>query len=137
MTSPARLAHVALATPDATALASTFVTALGGSLEGEELLDAGALRVVFVRVGDVLFELLEPRTPEHTVAKFLARRGPGLHHVSLEVPDAGAALAHARAAGVEPVDAAPRPGAHGSRVAFLHPRSLGGVLIEFTERGRD
>lgn len=128
-----KLAHVAIATPDAAAMAAMFASALGGTLAGEELLDGGALRVVFVRVGAVMFELLEPRSPDHTVAKFLEKRGAGLHHVSLEVPDVAAALVQARAAGVQPVDAAPRAGAHGTRVAFLHPRSLGGVLIELSQ----
>lgn len=128
-----RLAHIAIATPDADELAATFVAALGGAPAGEELLDGGGLRVVFVRVGEVTFELLEPRSPDHTVAKFLEKRGPGLHHVSLEVPDAAAALARARAAGARLVDAAPRPGAHGTRVAFLHPTSFGGVLVEVSE----
>lgn len=134
MTAP-RLAHIAIATPDATRLAGTLVAALGGAPAGEELLDGGALRVVFVRVGEVTFELLEPRDAGHTVAKFLEKRGAGLHHVSLEVADVGAALAAARAAGAEAVDQAPRPGAHGTRVAFLHPRSLGGVLIELSQPG--
>lgn len=137
MSGEARLAHVAIATPDATAMASTFVTALGGALAGEEMLDGGALRVVFVRVGSVVFELLEPRSADHTVAKYLEKRGPGLHHVSLEVADVAAALDRARAAGVQPIDAVPRPGAHGMRVAFLHPRSLGGVLLELSQPGRD
>ena len=134
--SETRLAHVAIATPDATALSATLVAALGGENAGEEWLDGGGLRVVFVRVGAVMFELLEPRSADHTVAKFIAKRGAGLHHVSLEVADAAAALERAREAGVEPVDAAPRPGANGSRVVFLHPRSLGGVLLEFSEPGQ-
>ena len=137
MSKPVSLAHVAIATPDATAMARALVTALGGALAGEELLDGGALRVVFVQVGSVVFELLEPRSADHTVAKYLEKRGPGLHHVSLEVPDVAAALDRARAAGVQPIDAAPRAGAHGSRVAFLHPRTLGGVLIELSQLGRE
>jgi len=131
----AALAHVAVATPDADSLAGTLAAALGGVRTGEVTLDGGALRVVFVRVGAVLFELLEPKSKEHTVASYLERRGPGLHHVSLEVPDVAAALARARAAGAELVDESPREGAHGTRVAFLHPRSLGGVLIELSESG--
>jgi methylmalonyl-CoA epimerase len=129
----AALAHVAIATEDADALAMTLATALGGERAGEETIDGGGLRVVFVKVGQVLFELLEPRSDAHTVAKFLAKRGAGLHHVSLEVPDVAAALERARAAGVKLVDESPRAGAHGSRVAFLHPASLGGVLLELSE----
>ena len=86
--------------------------------------------------GPVTLELLEPRSTEHTVAKFLDTRGPGLHHVSLEVSDITAQLAQAKAAGVRLIDEAPRPGAHGSQVAFLHPKSLGSVLVELCQSGR-
>jgi methylmalonyl-CoA epimerase len=127
------LSHVAIATRDADALAKTLTDALGASLGNEELLDGGALRVVFVHLGPVTLELLEPRSAEHTVAKFLDTRGPGLHHVSLEVSDLAAHLARARAAGVKLIDEEPRAGAHGTRVAFLHPKSLGGVLVELCE----
>ena len=127
------LSHVAIATRDADALAKTLVDALGGRAGEEELLDGGALRVVFVHLGPVTLELLEPRSAEHTVAKFLDTRGPGLHHVSLEVTDVAAHLALAKAAGVRLIDEAPRPGAHGTRVAFLHPKGLGGVLVELCE----
>jgi len=134
------LAHVAIATRDADILADTLCAALGGARAGEELLDGGALRVVFVRLGPVTLELLEPRSDEHTVARFLATRGPGLHHVSLAVADLPAALERCRAAGVQLIDEQPRPGAHGSSVAFLHPRSVGSVLIELcqgpTDEGR-
>ena len=127
------LGHVALATPDADALAGTLVAALGATRGGEELLDDGGLRVVFAHLGPVTFELLEPRRDEHTVAKFLASRGPGLHHVSFEVADIAATLAAVRAAGVRAIDESPRPGAHGTQVAFLHPKSLGGVLVELCQ----
>lgn len=127
------LSHVAIATRDADELAKTLVEALGARRGAEELLDGGALRVLFVHLGPVTLELLEPHAPEHTVAKFLDTRGPGLHHVSLEVTDIAAHLAGARAAGVKLIDETPRPGAHGTRVAFLHPKSLGGVLVELCE----
>ena len=127
------LSHVAIATRDADALAKTLVDALGARRGEEQLLDGGALRVVFVHLGPVTLELLEPRSAEHTVAKFLDTRGPGLHHVSFEVTDIAAHLASAKAAGVKLVDDTPRPGAHGTQVAFLHPRSLDGVLVELCE----
>src|SRR5262245_56756698 len=127
------LSHVAIAVRDADALASVLVAALGAVRGEEETLDGGQLRVVFVRLGPVTFELLEPRSPDHTVAKFLEKRGEGLHHVSLDVADLGKALADCREAGVQLIDQAPRPGAHGSRVAFLHPKSLGGVLVELCQ----
>jgi len=130
------LSHVAIATRDADALAKTLTDTLGASLGREELLDGGALRVVFVHLGPVTLELLEPRSAGHTVAKFLDTRGPGLHHVSLEVTDIVAQLERAKAAGVKLIDEAPRAGAHGTRVAFLHPKSLGGVLVELCETKR-
>jgi methylmalonyl-CoA/ethylmalonyl-CoA epimerase len=127
------LSHVAIATRDADELAKTLVDGLGARRGAEELIDGGALRVLFVHLGPVTLELLEPKSAEHTVARFLDTRGPGLHHVSLEVTDIAAHLAGARAAGVKLIDDTPRPGAHGTRVAFLHPKSLGGVLVELCE----
>jgi len=127
------LSHVAIAVREADPLAAVLVAALGATRGGEETLDDGGLRVVFVHLGPVTFELLEPRRADHTVARFLETRGPGLHHVSLDVPDIAAALGRCRAAGVRLVDEAARPGAHGTRVAFLHPKSVGGVLIELCE----
>ena len=129
----AKLSHIALATRDADALAATLGPALGATRGEEEMLDGGTLRVVFLHAGEVTWELLEPRSPEHTVAKFLEKRGTGLHHVCLEVDDLEAALARAREAGVRLIDERPRPGAHGTQVAFLHPSSLGGVLIELCQ----
>ena len=132
--SPVRgLSHVALAVREADPVAERLVRALGGARGAEELLDGGALRVVFVHLGPVTIELLEPRSQEHTVAKFIDKRGPGIHHISLEVADIESALARARGSGVQPIDEGPRPGAHGSQVAFLHPRSLFGVLIELCQ----
>ena len=127
------LSHVAIATRDADELAKTLVDGLGARRGAEELIDGGALRVLFVHLGPVTLELLEPKSAEHTVARFLDTRGPGLHHVSLEVTDIAAHLAGAKAAGVKLIDDTPRPGAHGTRVAFLHPKSLGGVLVELCE----
>lgn len=131
------LSHVAIATPDADALAATLVAALGGVRGGEEVLDGGTLRVLFVHLGPVTIELLQPLADTHTVAKFLRERGPGLHHVSLEVDDVAARLAAAKAAGARLVDETPRPGAHGSTVAFLHPKSFGGVLLELCRARRE
>lgn len=127
------LSHVAIAVREADPLAAALVASLGATRGAEEILDDGGLRVVFVHLGPVTFELLEPRREDHTVARFLEARGPGLHHVSLGVPDVAAVLERCRAAGVRPIDETPRPGAHGTRVAFLHPKSLGGVLVELCE----
>lgn len=95
----------------------------------EEVEDQG-VDVAFV--GSV--ELLEPRGPDTPVGRFLERRGPGLHHVAFRVPDLEAALSRYRERGLRLIDEAPRPGARGHRVAFLHPESTGGVLVELVER---
>lgn len=124
------LSHIAIAVREADPIAALLEQALGGTRGGEEILDDGALRVAFVHIGPVTIELLEPLSPDHTVARFLETRGPGLHHVSLDVADLAGALAQCRAAGVRLIDETPRPGAHGTQVAFLHPKSLGGVLLE-------
>ena len=131
------LSHIAIATPDADALAATLTGAMGGTRGTEELLDDGTLRVLFVHLGPVTIELLQPLADSHTVAKFLRERGPGLHHVSLEVRNLEGQLAAAKAAGARLIDETPRPGAHGSTVAFLHPKSFGGVLVEFTQAKRE
>ena len=128
-----KLSHIAIATRDADALARQLASSLGATRGTEELLDQGALRVVFVSLGPVTLELLEPRSADHTVSRFLETRGPGLHHVSFEVTDLVRALERCRAAGLQLIDEAPRAGAHGSRVAFLHPKSTGGVLIELCQ----
>lgn len=130
------LSHVAIAVREAEPVAAQLVAALGATRGGEEVLDQGGLRVVFVHAGPVTFELLEPLRDDHTVARFLETRGPGLHHVSLEVADLADRLARAADAGVRLIDDRPRPGAHGTQVAFLHPKSTGGVLLELCQDTR-
>lgn len=101
--------------------------------EGRERVEAQGVEVVFLGSGPGRIELLAPLGPDSTVARFLARRGSGLHHVCYGVPDLSAVLQEYEAAGWELIDRAPRSGAHGHRVAFLHPRSTAGVLTELVE----
>jgi len=129
----AALSHIAIATPDADALARTLTAALGAERGEEEMIDDGELRMLFMRLGPITLELLEPRSVHHTVARFIGKRGSGLHHVSLDVEKIEDVLARCRAAGIPLIDESPRDGAHGSRVAFLHPKGLGGVLVELCE----
>jgi methylmalonyl-CoA/ethylmalonyl-CoA epimerase len=123
--------HVGVATPDAAALAATLSELFGLRVVHEERFED--LRVTFLDAGGGYLELLEPVDDGGTVARFLDRRGPGLHHVALAVADAASALDDARGAGATAVDDEPRPGAWGHRVAFLHPDSTGGVLVELVE----
>lgn len=106
---------------------------LGAEFEGYEDVPAQKVRVAFFRIGDVRLELLEPTDPASTVAKFLERRGEGLHHVAFTVEDIAARIAEWQEAGLQMIDDAPRPGAHQLQIAFAHPKSTGGVLVELCE----
>jgi methylmalonyl-CoA/ethylmalonyl-CoA epimerase len=94
---------------------------------------ADGATIVSLHCGDVDVELLEPADPSSPVAKFLAKRGPGIHHICYRVTDLDAALARCRAAGYQLVDETPRRGAGGRRIAFLHPKSTNGILLELTD----
>lgn len=94
------------------------------------------VRVAFLPVGDAALELLEPLAADTVVGKFLEKRGEGLHHVALAVDDIVAAMDRARAGGLAVIDERPRTGARGRQVAFVHPKSTGGVLLEFVQNPR-
>jgi methylmalonyl-CoA/ethylmalonyl-CoA epimerase len=124
--------HLGVATTDARALASLFGDLFGAGVAHEEEFDG--MRIVFLELGDGHLELLEPgEASEGAIARYLDRHGPGIHHVAVRTDDVAATLAHAREMGLELVDEEPRPGAWGHDVAFLHPESTGGVLVEFVE----
>lgn len=95
--------------------------------------DADGARIAGFRCGDALVELLEAKSPDSPIARFIAKRGPGIHHICFAVDDLNATLERCRRAGVRLIDDVPRIGAEGKRIAFLHPSSTGGVLIELTE----
>ena len=101
--------------------------------EHRERLDSQGVEAALLGIGDGHVELLEPLSAESGVGRFLARRGPGLHHVGYLTPDIDSALGAVRDAGLELIDEHPRAGIRGSRVAFLHPRATGGVLTELVE----
>jgi len=126
-----RLAHVGIAV-SRIADALPFYRDVLGLVPGHPE-DADGASIVSVRFGDVDVELLEPRDPDSPIAKFIARRGPGIHHVCYRVPDLDQALQKCRAAGYRLVDDTPRRGAAGRRIAFLHPKSTAGILLELTE----
>jgi len=109
--------------------------ALGMVPEGEEEVAAQGVRVAFLPVEGTRIELLEPTAEDSPIARFIARRGEGLHHLAVRVEDIGAAMAALRQAGCELLSAEPEAGAHDSRVCFVHPRSTGGVLLELCQVG--
>ena len=127
----ARVAHVGIAVPSiATAL--PFYRDVLGLVPGTPETADGAT-IVSLPAGDVRVELLEPLDSDGPVARFLARRGPGIHHICYRVPDLDRALEQCRAAGYRLVDETPRRGAGGQRIAFLHPQATAGILLELTE----
>jgi methylmalonyl-CoA/ethylmalonyl-CoA epimerase len=127
------LDHVAIAVPSIAEALPLFELLTGGAGSPRERVDAQGVDVAFVGTGTGRIELIEPISADSGVARFLERRGPGLHHLAYRVPDLEAALADLAARGVRLIDERPREGAHGRRVAFIHPASTGGVLIELVE----
>ena len=126
-----KIDHLGIAVPSIAEAARAF-EALGFRVEATHEVPAEKVRAAFLPVGDSRLELLEPTEPGSPIAKFLEKRS-GLHHVCVLVDDLDAALAEMRARGVELVGEAPRPGAGDCRVAFVHPRSAAGVLLELKE----
>jgi methylmalonyl-CoA/ethylmalonyl-CoA epimerase len=122
--------HAGIATNDADGLADLFNDLLDLSIAHEESFEG--MNVVFLDSGGGYFELLEPEG-EGTIADYLDRHGPGIHHLACATDDIEGALDRAEEMGVDRIDEEPRPGAWDHEVAFLHPRSTGGVLIEFVE----
>jgi methylmalonyl-CoA/ethylmalonyl-CoA epimerase len=129
----ARIDHVGVAVEDLDAAIALYEGRFELALVHREVVEEQGVEAVLLDVGENHVELLAPLGPETTVGRFLAKRGPGLHHVAYQVPDAEAALDALRAQGVALLDETPRTGIRGSRVAFVHPRSSGGVLTEIVQ----
>ena len=106
---------------------------LGLTIEHVETVETQRVKTAFLSVGDSNLELLEPTSPDSPIAKFIEKRGEGIHHICLRVDDLEAHLERLKAAGYRLINEAPVPGAHGCRVAFLHPSAGNGVLIELSE----
>jgi methylmalonyl-CoA/ethylmalonyl-CoA epimerase len=123
--------HAGIATDDIDALTDLYTDLCGWPVAHSETFDG--MGVVFLDVGNGYFELLEPQNDDGAIARYLDANGPGIHHLALTTPDIDAALANARDLGIDLLDEEPRAGAWGHDVAFLHPKSTGGVLLEFVE----
>ena len=129
----ARLDHVGIAVSGLAEALAFYRDALGLEVSPPHDVPTEHVRAVFVPVGESSLELLEATSAESPIGRFVERRGPGLHHITLTVPDLDAALASLESRGVRLIDREPRVGAHGSRVAFVHPSSAGGVLLELKQ----
>ena len=128
-----RIDHIGVAVTDLQAAVALYGGSLGMPEVHHETVAEQGVEAVLLGVGDGHVELLAPLGEDTPVGRFLSRRGPGLHHVAYRVPDIDAALHDARAAGLQLLDERPRDGIRGSRVAFLHPASTGGVLTEIVQ----
>jgi methylmalonyl-CoA/ethylmalonyl-CoA epimerase len=129
----ARVDHIGVAVEDLDAAIALHEEAYGMALVHREVVDEQGVEAVLLDVGENHVELLRPLAEESPVGRFLARRGPGLHHVAYQVTDVQATLAQLRERGLRLIDETPRTGIRGSRVAFLHPAASGGVLTEIVQ----
>ncbi len=125
--------HIGVATDNLEASLRLYESSMQMPLAHRETVEEQGVEAVLLDVGDCHVELLSPLGPETPVGKFLAKKGPGLHHVAYRVDDIESTLAGLSEAGIELIDSKPRTGIRDSRVAFLHPRSTGGVLTEIVQ----
>jgi methylmalonyl-CoA/ethylmalonyl-CoA epimerase len=128
-----RIDHIGVAVEDLDAAIALYETSFEMELAHRETVESQGVEAVLLDVGEGHVELLRPLGPETAVGKFLARKGPGLHHVAYAVDDVDATLRRLAGGGIDLIDREARVGIRGSRVAFLHPRSTGGVLTEIVE----
>jgi methylmalonyl-CoA/ethylmalonyl-CoA epimerase len=126
-----RIAHVGIAVADLESALAFYRDVLGLEPHQPETVDGAT--IVALSFGDAEVELLASSEPDSPIARFLARRGPGIHHVCYRVPDLDAALEACRKAGYRLVDEVPRKGAAGRRIAFVHPKATAGILLELTD----
>ncbi|HEY9228834.1 MAG TPA: methylmalonyl-CoA epimerase [Gemmatimonadaceae bacterium] len=131
-TKGATIAHVGIAVTGLDASASFYRDILG--MDDVPMDDSDGARIAAFAAGESLVELLEAEAPDSPIGKFVAKRGPGIHHVCFAVDDLDATLERCRTHGIRLIDEQPRRGAEGKRIAFLHPSSTSGVLVELTEK---
>lgn len=127
--------HIGIAVRSLAEAVPFFERLLGTPCYATEEVADQKVRTAFFRIGQTKIELLESTAPDGPIGKFLEKRGEGVHHVAIAVPDVGKALAALAESGVELIDKFPRPGAEGLQIAFLHPRSTHGVLTELCGKG--
>jgi methylmalonyl-CoA/ethylmalonyl-CoA epimerase len=128
-----RINHLGIAAPGLDEVSSRMARLFGMEADHVEEVPDQRVRTGFFPVGPSTLEYLEPTDPEGPVGKFLGKKGPGIHHVAFEVDDVDAAVKELLAKGVRMIDREPRAGAHGSRIAFIHPAETGGVLMELCQ----
>lgn len=130
---PQKIAHIGIAVESIEEMLPFYEEQLCLEVEGIEEVRSEQVRVAFLKIGETRIELLEALSEESPIASFIQKRGAGIHHIALEVDDLSARLAHLRKNGVRLIHEQPRSGAHGTQIAFLHPKAFGGVLIELCQ----
>ncbi|MFC7441021.1 methylmalonyl-CoA epimerase [Laceyella putida] len=130
---PHKISHIGIAVWNLEQACAWYREVLGLSLEGVEEVESEQVRVAFFRIGESRIELLEPLSEQSVIHKYLIHYGEGIHHVALEVSDLKARLREVAERGVRLIHQEPKPGAHQMNIAFLHPKSTGGVLLELCE----
>jgi methylmalonyl-CoA epimerase len=133
----ARIDHIGVAVEDLDAAIALYDDSLALELVHRETVETQGVEAVLLDVGENHVELLRPLSPDTPVGKFLAKRGPGLHHVAYQTADIEATLEQLKGAGMRLIDESPRTGIRNSKVAFLHPASSGGVLTEIVQPAED
>jgi methylmalonyl-CoA/ethylmalonyl-CoA epimerase len=126
-----KIDHIGIAVSDLDEALKLYRDTLG--LEVEKTEDFGGMRIAFLPIGDTEFELLQPTDPDGALAKFVEKRGEGVQHIALRVDDVAKSLEELKAKGLRALDEKPRPGAGGASIAFFHPKSTGGVLLEICQ----
>jgi len=130
-----KIDHIGVAVKSLSDAIKVYEDALGLTVSGFDQVDDQGVRVAMLNIGESRIELLEPTGPESPVEKFMTKRGEGIHHIAIAVDDIEKALERFKAAGLRVVDSAPRQGAHNTRIAFVHPSSTHGVLLELVQHG--
>jgi methylmalonyl-CoA epimerase len=125
--------HVAIAVPDLEAAISYYLETFGATVDHRELVESDGVEEALLKVADSYIQLLTPTREDSPVAKYLEKKGPGLHHVGYRVADCAAALQSVKDHGGQVIDQAPRPGSRGTTVAFVHPKGAFGTLIELVQ----
>jgi methylmalonyl-CoA/ethylmalonyl-CoA epimerase len=130
-----KINHIGIAVKSLDETLPFYRDQLGMAFKGSEEVAEQMVKVAMLEIGESKIELLEPTSSDSPIAKFLEKSGPGIHHVAYEVADIGAAIAKMTAEGARMIDTVPRNGAHGTRIAFVHPKSSNGVLTELCQSG--
>lgn len=129
-----KIDHLGIAVEDLQAAVHIYKDILGLEFASQEEVAEQKVRTAFFPVGESSLELLEPTSPDSPIAKFIAKKGAGIHHIAFRVDDVAKAIEVMKARGVRMIDEVPRTGAHGAKIAFIHPKSTPGMLVELCQR---